>query len=163
MRCSHWITSLMVACVTTSGSEAGASQLTAHAQPEGFRMAPLPPGEGGSLLITAPPRLCADDTNEFHLHFMDTAAGGTRIVLELTAGPSACEWTVSNLPEGLYETWIQVAPNGRILARGTGTVATGSTGVAAIEVPDLRIEGRIMRRGLPATDLVLRFTSPSSD
>ena len=148
-------------CLATGATGVRANQLTAHAKPEGFRMPPLPPGEGGSLLITAPPGLCADDANEFHLHYQDDST--TRYVLELTAGPSACEWTVSNLPEGLYEAWIQRAPNGRILARGTGHVATGATGVAAMQAPDLEIEGRLTRGGLAPKDLVLRFISPSSD
>jgi hypothetical protein len=152
---AQWATLLAVFAVAIDVTDAPANQLPSHAKPEGFRMAPLPPGEGGSLLITAPASLCADDANEFHLHYLEN--GGTRVVLELTAGPSACEWTVANLPEGMYETWIQRAPNGRILARGIGEVATGTTGRASMERPDMQIEGRLTRNGLPPQDLVLHF------
>lgn len=126
-----------------------------HSQPEGFRRAPLPQGEGGSLVITAPPELCLDNSNEFHLHEVKYAA--THYVLELTAGPSACEWTVSNLQSGTYETLIQQKPDGRIWARGFGEVANGSSTVIVLQRPLMEVQGRLTRGGHPSKEITLSF------
>jgi hypothetical protein len=99
--------------------------------------------------------LCSDNSNDFHLHEVEYAA--THYVLELTAGPSACEWTVSNLQPGTYETLIQQKPDGRIWARGFGEVANGSSTVIMLERPLMEVQGRLTRGGYPPKELTLSF------
>jgi hypothetical protein len=121
-------------------------------------VAVLPPGEGGGLLVRAPQEFCVDGKNEFHLHHR-VELGGVQFIFEAPAGPSACEWQVNDLPEGTYEALIQVAPEGRILARAEGEVVRGVLAFISLQAPDMELQGYVTGGGRPRPDVVLRFES----
>jgi hypothetical protein len=117
----------------------------------------LPPGEGGGLFIRAPRELCADNTNEFHLHHRVEIGGeaAVQFVVELPAGRSSCEWQISDLAEGEYEALIQVAASGRTIARTETQVVKGVTGLVTLRVQELEIQGYVTSGGRPRSDLFL--------
>ena len=117
------------------------------------------PGTGGGMLIAAPPTLCADNANEFHLHYLSKEPPGETYVVEAAAGPSRCEWEFHDLVEGAYDTFIQVAPSGRILARAGVQVVKGVVTFVRLEPPTVEVEGQLTGAGLPARDLSLEFRS----
>jgi len=61
------------------------------------------------------------------------------------------------LPEGVYEALIQMAPNGRIIARAEGSVAKGATTLISLQAPDAQTQGHVTSTGIPPRDLRLAF------
>jgi hypothetical protein len=155
--CREMVVSFLVACIVSGNAAAVAAQeRLSHPRISGRRVAPLPPGEGGGLFIRAPRELCVDGKNELHLHYrLEPLA--VQPILELRAGPSACEWQINDLAEGRYEAMIQVTLDGRILARTEGQVVKGVTGFMSLEPPDVEIQGYVTSDGRPRPDVVLRF------
>jgi hypothetical protein len=135
----------------------------------GTREPPLPPGEGGSLFVTAPGEFCTDSTHELQLNLfanMPHYVGPILVpgyggpILRLLAGPSLCQWEFNGLPAGKYEAQIQDHSDGRIVAIGRGQLSRGGTAVMTLEPAAVEVEGRVTDHGVPMTnDIRLVFTT----
>jgi hypothetical protein len=143
------------------------SASSASAQPEelelGFRWQLTPPGEGGTLHVSAPDEFCVDASRELQVTWLPSPAGSTPIV-RLLAGPSHCEWTIRDLPrEGQYRAVIRFGRTGTILADGEGQIGDDGVGRLALATLELEVAGRITLDGtnfgdVPAVaDLRIRF------
>ena len=119
----------------------------------GTRPPPLPPGEGGGLIVTAPAQLCGDATRELRIRYFPPEyqsfglTGGTAI--RLLAGPSRCQWEFDALAAGEYDAVIQGREDGRIVATAARRqVVPGVTGVMTLEPIQTEIEGVLAPEGL---------------
>jgi len=123
----------------------------------GSRLAPLPAGEGGDLLLTAPSELCADATYDLQVRRTDQD-GGMLWVLKGPAGPSRCEWQIDSVREGVYDAVIVRHADGVIVATsGTSSLVRGGTAVIALKPAIIEIEGRITVNGKAPGDAMLHF------
>jgi hypothetical protein len=113
------------------------------------------------LIITAPQALCTDGTNEFHLHYY-RSDGFIAYVIEAAAGPSACEWQINDLGEGRYEALIQIAPDGRMLARADVQVIRGVVSLMVLQPPAVEVRGQVRGTLVAPTDLDLWFKPEGS-
>jgi hypothetical protein len=123
----------------------------------GWRSAPLPPGEGGGVLVIAPVSLCADETHELEL-LRAVDHGGLRFEVRVPAGPSSCRWEVDGLPPGEYEARIMVVRDKRVVATAPrGEVIPGGVVLMQLELANVEVEGYVTLDGVPATDVRLHF------
>jgi hypothetical protein len=131
----------------------------------GTRLAPLPPGEGGQLIVSAPPELCADGSLVLEVRG-DPEPPGIRPVARLLTGPSSCRWTFDGVEPGEFHAVVQAQADGRIVATGHAHVARGVTTEMTLEAVQMEIEGRLTIEGFTfesfplASDLRLVFGFP---
>ena len=73
----------------------------------GTRTPPVTDGNGGTVTVTAPADLCADDTHEMRVReFLVEDPGSHLDAVRLPAGPSNCEWRFDGIEAGLYDVMI---------------------------------------------------------
>jgi hypothetical protein len=131
------------------------AQIPSNNLPTGIRRAPLPPGEGGRLIVTAPAEYCNDTAYGLLVRrHTDFAA---EYMVDAPAGPAACQWQIDGLPEGRYDALILVRPQGRIIATARGEVVRGSDTLMRLVPLQIEVAGQITINGEPATDVRLKF------
>jgi len=117
----------------------------------GIRVAPTPPGVGGSLRVIAPLALCVDAAHDLMVRrFVD--GGGIQFVVRAPAGPSRCHWDVEGVPPGEYDALIQARSDGRIAATARGTVLPAVTTLLSLESPSVEIVGVVSIDGVPVKE-----------
>jgi hypothetical protein len=114
--------------------------------PLGTRRAPIPPGEGGNLLVTAPTEFCADATHEIEVRFFPHPTTSQPMFRRL-AGPSPCRWEIEGLPAGEYDARIMIHDRGRIVATGRAQVARGTMSAMTLETLQVELEGNVTITG----------------
>ena len=108
----------------------------------GTRLEPLPPGEGGQLIVSAPPELCTDAGYVLEVRGSPEPASN-RPVARLVTGPSSCRWTFDGVEPGEYHAVIEGQADGRILATGQAQISRGVATGMALQTLQIEIEGRL--------------------
>ena len=114
----------------------------------GTRIAPLPPGEGGQLIVSAPAVLCADGGHLLDISYSPAPGFGPGTVIHIPAGPSSCVWDFDGLAAGDYWGAIEHQPDGHILATARAQVVRGATQVISLTMVAAEIEGFLTVNGL---------------
>jgi hypothetical protein len=123
----------------------------------GWRVAPLPPGAGGGILVIAPDSLCGDETHELEL-LRAGDHGSLFFAVRVPAGPSLCRWEVEGLAPGDYEARIKTVHDKRVVATAPrGEVVPGGVVLMQLEVANVEVEGYVTLDGVPATGVRLHF------
>jgi hypothetical protein len=130
----------------------------------GLRVAPLPPGEGGTVSLTAPADYCIDGSYFLLVrHHQTGPEGGFAFVVQTPAGPSECRWTIDGLKEGMYDALILFRSTGEIAATARGQVVRAQTNPMTIRPLQTEIEGVVTVDGVPSTEgIQLTFTHDTS-
>jgi len=130
--------------------------------PYGSRLPPVPPGEGGDILLTAPAEFCSDDGYEIRLRRYEPPPDyGLLNAVRGPAGPSACEWTIDGLREAPYDAVILRRDTEQIVAiADKRSVVRGGVIVMRLEWTQIELEGRITVNGLPPNIGLLYFSEP---
>ena len=124
----------------------------------GSRLPPLPPGEGGDLVVTAPGELCVDDSHELQIrrYVNDEVGRGMLYVLREPAGPSLCRWDINGLRSASYDAVIRRRRDDRVVAAAPmADVAVGGLSELRLESARVELEGTISVNGQPAANLQL--------
>lgn len=135
---------------TASAQEAAAAY--------GSRLPPLPMGEGGDLVVTAPVELCADDSNELQIrrHVSDHNGSGFLYVLREPAGPSPCRWEVNGMRSATYDAVIRRRRDDQIVAMApVADVHVGGLSELRVEFSQIDLAGTITVNGEPASNFQL--------
>src|SRR5262245_51292168 len=136
----------------------------------GTRLPLMEPGEGGQVRVRAWPELCKDDRYIVEVRLVvrpgenvpllniRSDSPGVLPVVRLPAGPSPCDWTFDDLPEGLYSASLQRRGSERVIATAGGTLTRGASLLMTLESAEATVEGRItLKHGEPPVALRLAF------
>jgi hypothetical protein len=164
MPAARLIILVVVGCVVlASGSTDG--QIRRHpddATTLGTRIAPLPPGEGGQLIVSAPAVVCADGGHLLDISYSPGPGLGPGTVIHIPAGPSSCVWDFDGLAAGDYWGAIEHQPDGQILATARAQVVRGAAQVMSLTMVAAEIEGILTVNGLPPPEGVRLMFGPTS-
>ena len=126
----------------------------------GARIAPVPTGEGGDLIVTAPTELCADARYLLDISFSPAPGFGPGTVIHIPAGPSPCVWSFNGLAAGDYWAAIERQPDRRIVAAARGQVSQGTIQLMSLTMVQAEIEGTLTVNGLsPSKGVRLIFAN----
>lgn len=130
--------------------------------PFGARLPSVPPGEGGDILLTAPPEFCADASYEVRLRRYEPAPDyGLLNAVRGPAGPSTCQWTIDGLQEAAYDAVILRRDTEQISAIAVKqSLVRGGLIVMRLERTQIELEGRITVNGLAPDRGLLYFSEP---
>ena len=124
----------------------------------GSRLPPVPPGQGGDLVVTAPVELCADNSYELQIrrHVRDQTGSGFLYVLREPAGPSPCRWEVNGVRSASYDALIRRRGDDQIVAMASvADVAVGGLSELRVEFSRIDLAGTITVDGEPASNFQL--------
>ncbi len=124
----------------------------------GSRLPPLPPGEGGDLVVTAPSELCVDDSHELQIrrYVQDEFGMGMLYVLRDAAGPSPCRWDVNGLRSATYDAVIRRRRDDQIVAVAPKAfVDVGGLSELRLDLAQVELGGIIRVNGQPAANVQL--------
>jgi hypothetical protein len=148
-----------VVAIVLSGSQ---SRSDAQEMPAlyGSRLAPLPPGEGGDLLLTAPAELCTDARHELQLRRFLSSSDGIEMLYAMrgATGPSNCQWQIDGLREAMYDAVIvRRGESESVATAAQAPILRGRTTVMRLELAAIEIEGHITVNGAVPADAQLAF------
>jgi hypothetical protein len=146
-------TILLVASMLTSG------YAQEFAAPYGSRFPPLPLGEGGDLVLTAPTEFCAGDKFELQVRrYEPPDDSGLRDVLRWPAGPSRCEWVIDGLKPASYDVVIRDRSTRQIVATAPKQqIPRGGLSLVRLEKTQVEVVGQITVNGSSQIDGLLVF------
>jgi hypothetical protein len=146
----------VVAGIVLGAPVAGVAQEIAAAY--GTRLPPLPPGEGGDVLVTAPGELCADDSHELQIrrYVTDKFGSGILYVLREPTGPSPCRWDIRGLRAANYDAVIRRRRDDQIVAVAPNVdVEVGRLSELRVDFAQVEVVGKITTNGQPAANFQL--------
>jgi len=131
----------------------------------GTRQPPLPPGEGGQLLVSAPAEYCRNSSFILTVNLILPGFSGGPVA-KVVAGPSGCRWQFDDLPPGDYLgnlTYIgqpATPADDRIVATGRVQLAKAAAASLVLAPPETEVEGTLRINGaVPSGPVHLIFRS----
>jgi hypothetical protein len=122
----------------------------------GTRTPPVTDGHGGTVTVTAPSDLCADNTYEMRVREFSLDRAESLDAVRLPAGPSKCEWRFEGMEANLYDVMILRRADNQIIASSDQIeLVPGSSIWLDAQRRAVELEGRILVNGSPHKEAAL--------